>query len=173
MLNDTYTGFSNEHFFLIPDKIKVSHIILDHFIATLMAGHISHHMTKILISAKTQGDNLRMSHQTEAISKGPNQKWDFKSRNNSLNNAQWISVIVFPCFSKPSEGLIDYAKPLTVWITTNCGIFLEMGTPDYFTCLLRNLYAGQEATVRTGHGKMNWFQIGKGVHQRYIVTMLF
>jgi len=40
----------------------------------------------------------------------------------------------------------------------------EMGIPDHLTCLLRNLYAGQEATVRTGHGKTNWFQIGKGVH---------
>ena len=47
---------------------------------------------------------------TEATSKGPNQKWDFQSRNNSSNNAQFISVIVFPFFSKPSEGLVDYAK---------------------------------------------------------------
>ena len=54
-------------------------------------------------------------------------------------------------------------KPLTVWITTNCGIFLEMGIPDCLTGLLRNLYAGQEATVRTGHGTTDWFQIGKGV----------
>ena len=53
----------------------------------------------------------------------------------------------------------------TVWITTNCGKFLEMGIPDHHTCLLRNLYAGQEATVRTGHGTTDWFQIGKGVHQ--------
>ena len=43
-----------------------------------------------------------------------------------------------------------------------------MGIPDHLTCLLRNLYAGQEATVRTGHGTMDWFQIGKGVHQGYI-----
>ena len=43
----------------------------------------------------------------------------------------------------------------------------EMGTPDHLTCLLRNLYAGQEATVRTGHGTTDWFQIGKGVHQGY------
>ena len=43
-------------------------------------------------------------------------------------------------------------------------ILKEMGIPDHLTCLLRNLYAGQEATVRTGHGKTNWFQIRKGVH---------
>ena len=45
-----------------------------------------------------------------------------------------------------------------------------MGIPDYLTCLLRNLYAGQEATVRTGHGITDWFQIGKGVHQSYILS---
>ena len=45
-----------------------------------------------------------------------------------------------------------------------------MGTPDHLTCLLRNLYAGQEAIVRTGHGTTDWFQIGKGVHQGYILS---
>ena len=43
-------------------------------------------------------------------------------------------------------------NPLTVWVTTNCGKFLEMGIPDHLTCLLRNLHAGQEATAITGHG---------------------
>ena len=56
-------------------------------------------------------------------------------------------------------------KPLTVWITINCGKFLEMGMTDHLTCLLRDLYAGQEATVRTGHGTTDWFQIEKGVHR--------
>ena len=56
-------------------------------------------------------------------------------------------------------------KPLTVWITTNWKILKEMGIPDHLTYLLRNLYGGQEATVRTGHGTTDWFQIGKGVHQ--------
>ena len=45
-----------------------------------------------------------------------------------------------------------------------------MGIPDHLTCLLRNLYAGQEATVRTGHGTTDWFQIGKGGHQGYILS---
>ena len=60
-------------------------------------------------------------------------------------------------------------KPLTVWITTNWKILKEMGRPDHLTCLLKNLYAGQEATVRTGHGTTDWFQIGKGVHQGCIL----
>ena len=49
-------------------------------------------------------------------------------------------------------------------------ILKEMGIPDHLTCLLRNLYAGQEATVRTGHGTTDWFQIGKGVLQGYILS---
>ena len=49
-------------------------------------------------------------------------------------------------------------------------ILKEMGIPDHLTCLLRNLYAGQEATVRTGHGTTDWFQIGKGIHQGYILS---
>ena len=49
-------------------------------------------------------------------------------------------------------------KPLTVWITINWKILKEMGIPDHLTCLLRNLYAGQEATVRTGHRTTDWFQ---------------
>ena len=49
-------------------------------------------------------------------------------------------------------------------------ILKEMGIPDHLTCLLGNLYAGQEASVRTGHGTTDWFQIGKGVHQGYILS---
>ena len=66
---------------------------------------------------------------------------------------------------------IDYAKAF------DCGdhnklwkILKEMGIPDHLTCLFRNLYAGQEATVRTGHGTTDWFQIGKEVHQGYILS---
>ena len=61
-------------------------------------------------------------------------------------------------------------KHLTVWITTNWKILQGMGIPDHLTCLLRNLYAGQEATVRTGHGTTDWFQIGKGVRQGCILS---
>uniref|UniRef100_A0A8C0ACV3 Reverse transcriptase domain-containing protein n=1 Tax=Bos mutus grunniens TaxID=30521 RepID=A0A8C0ACV3_BOSMU len=67
--------------------------------------------------------------------------------------------------------LIDYAKAFDcvdhnkLW-----KILKEMGIPDHLTCLLRNLYAGQEATVRTGHGTTDWFQIGKGVRQGYILS---
>ena len=61
-------------------------------------------------------------------------------------------------------------KPMTVVIITNRKILKELGIPDHLTCLLRNLYAGKEATVRTGHGTTDWFQIGKGVHQSCILS---
>ena len=61
-------------------------------------------------------------------------------------------------------------KPFTMWITINWKILKEIGIPDHLTCLLRNLYAGQEATVRTGHGTTDWFQIGKGVRQGCIFS---
>ena len=51
-----------------------------------------------------------------------------------------------------TSALLTTPKPLTVWITTNCEKFLEMGLPDHLTCLLRNLYAGQEAAIRAGYG---------------------
>ena len=61
--------------------------------------------------------------------------------------------------------------PFTVWITgTNWEILKEVGIPDPLTCLLRNVYSGQEATVRTRHGTTNWFNIGKGVCQGCILS---
>ena len=65
--------------------------------------------------------------------------------------------------------LLIMPKSLAVWITTKCGKFFKR-IPDHLTCLLRNLYASQEATVRTGHGTTDWFQMGKGVHQGYILS---
>ena len=63
-----------------------------------------------------------------------------------------------------TSASLTMLKPLTVWITKT-GKFLEMGIPDHLTCLLRNLYAGQEATVRTGQRTTDCFQIGRGVLQ--------
>ena len=66
--------------------------------------------------------------------------------------------------------LLTIPKPLTVWITANSGKFFKRWNTDHLTCLLRNLYASQEATVRTGHGTTDWFQIGKGVRQGCILS---
>ena len=68
------------------------------------------------------------------------------------------------------SALLTMSKPLTVWITRNWKILKEMGIPEHLTCLLRNLYAGQEAAVRTGRGTTDWFQIGKGVRQGSILS---
>ena len=78
-------------------------------------------------------------------------------------NAEFQKNIYF-CF-------IDYAKAFDCVDHNKLWKFLkEMGRPDHLTCLLRNLYAGQEATVRTGHGPTDWFQIGKGVCQGCILS---
>ena len=69
-----------------------------------------------------------------------------------------------------TSALLTTPKPLTVWITTNCGKFLETGIPYHLIHLLKNLYAGQEATVSSGHGTADLFQIGKGVCQGYILS---
>ena len=68
------------------------------------------------------------------------------------------------------SALLIMPKPLTLWITINWKILKWMGIPDHLICLLRNLYAGQEATVRTGHGTTDWFQIGKRVCEGCILS---
>ena len=68
------------------------------------------------------------------------------------------------------SALLTMSNRLTVWITKNWKIVKKMGMLDHLTCLLRNLYAGQEATVRSRHGTTGWFQIGKGVYQGYILS---
>ena len=68
------------------------------------------------------------------------------------------------------SALLTMPKPLTVDHKKMWTILKEMGIPDHLTCLFRNLYAGQEAAVKTGHGTTDWFQIGKGVRQGCILS---
>ena len=84
-----------------------------------------------------------------------------------LKKAREFQKNIYFCF-------IDYTKAFDCVDHHNLSkILKEIGIPDHLTCLLRNLYAGQETTVRTGHGTTDWFQIGKGVTSRlYIVTLL-
>ena len=86
-----------------------------------------------------------------------------------IEKARDFQKNIYFCFNDYAKAFdcVDHHK---LW-----KILKEMGIPDHLTCLLRNLYAGQEATDRTGHGTTDWFQIGKGVHQGcilYIVTLL-
>ena len=77
----------------------------------------------------------------------------------------------YESFRKPSpSALLTTPRYLTVWVITNYGKSLKMRIPDHLTFLLRNLYAGWEAAVRTGHGTTDWFQIGKGVCQSCILS---
>ena len=68
------------------------------------------------------------------------------------------------------SALLTVPNPVTLWITINWKIFQEMGIPDHLTCLLRNLFAHQKATVRTGHWSTDWFQVGKGVCQGCLLS---
>ena len=79
-----------------------------------------------------------------------------------MEKAREFQKNIYFCF-------IDYANAFD-WITAKWKILQEMRVLDQFTCLLRNLYAGQEAAVRTEHGTTDWFQIGKGIHQRCILS---
>ena len=82
----------------------------------------------------------------------------------SSKKARKLQKNIYFCF-------IDYTKAFDcVGHSKLWQILKEMGIPDHLTCLLRNLYAGQEATVRTGHGTIDWFQIGKGVHQGCLLS---
>ena len=72
--------------------------------------------------------------------------------------------------SRKSYASLTTLKPLTMWTTTIWEILKEIGIPDHLTCLLKNLYAGPEARVRTEHGIMDWFNIEKGVHQGCILS---
>ena len=68
------------------------------------------------------------------------------------------------------SALLTMPKPLTMWLTINWKILKEIGVSEHLTCLLRNLYTGHEATVRTGHETTDWLQIKKGVHQGCILS---
>ena len=87
-----------------------------------------------------------------------------------IANIHWITKKARDVKKNITSALLTMPKPLTVWITANGKILKEIGIQDHLTCLSRNLYAGQEAPVRTGHGTTDWFQIGKGVRQGCILS---
>ena len=86
--------------------------------------------------------------------------WGFRKGRRTVDqiaNICWIIKKKESSRKTSISALLTMPKPLTVWITINWKILKEMGIPDHLTCLLRNLYAGQKATVRTGHGTTDWF----------------
>ena len=127
-----------------------------------LISHASKVMLKILQARLQQYMNTELPDVQAGLRKG-------RGTRDQIANICWI--IEKESSRKTSiSALLTMPKSLTVWITINWKILKEMGTPDHLTCLLRNLYTGQEATVRTGHGTTGWFQIGKGVRQGCILS---
>ena len=123
--------------------------------AIALISHTSKVMLKILQAGLQQYVNWELPDVQAGFRKG-------RGTRDPIANIQLI-IEKAREFQKNICFILTMPKPLTVWITTNWKILQEMRIPDHLTCLLRNLYAGQEATVRTRHGTMDWFQIGKGV----------
>ena len=129
-----------------------------------LISHASKVMLKILQARLQQYMNCELADVQADFRKAENQRSNCQHPLDHRKSKRVQKNIYF-CF-------IDYAKAFDcvdhnkLW-----KILKEMGTPDQLTCLLRNLYAGQEATDRTGHGRTDWFQIGKGVCQVYILSL--
>ena len=125
--------------------------------------HTSKVMLKILHARLQQYVNHELPNVQAGFRKG-------RGTRDQIVNIQWIiekarefQKNIYCCF-------MDYAKAFFVDHNKLWKILKEMGIPDHLTCLLRNLYAGQEATVSTGHGTTDWFQTGKGVCQGCILS---
>ena len=119
-------------------------------------------MLKILQARLQQCVNQELPDEQDGFRKG-------RETRDQIANINWIIKKAREFQKNISFCFIDYSKAF-VWITKNCGKFFEMGIPDHLTCLLRNLYAGQDRTIRTGHGMKDWLQIAKGVRQGSILS---
>ena len=129
-----------------------------------LISHASKEMLKILQARLQQYMNWKLLDVQAGFRKG-------RGTRNQIANIFWIMEKAREFWKASIHASSTTLKPLTVWIIANCGtIFKEIGIPDHPTCLLRNLYIVQ-TTNRTGHGTMDWFQNGKGVHQGHIVTL--
>ena len=99
--------------------------------------------------------------------------WIWKRQRNQRSNCQHPLDHQKSKRVQKKHLLLLYWLRQSLWLCVSqqtVEIFKEMGIPDHLTCLLRNLYTSQEATVRTGHGTTDWFQIGKGVHQGCVLS---
>ena len=116
-------------------------------------------MLKILQARLQQHMNRELSAVKAGFRKGKGTRGESSNICWIINKAREFQKNIYSCFLDYTKAFdcVDHKK---LW-----KIIHEIGIPDHLTCLLRNVYSGQEATVRTGHGTLNWFQIGKGVHQ--------
>ena len=131
----------------------------------LLISHASKLMLKILQARLQQYVNQELPDVQAGFTKG-------RGTRDQIANICWIIEKAREFQEKTSTSAsLTMLKLLTVWITTNWKILKEMGIPDHLTGLLKILYAGQEATVRTRHGKTGLFQIEKGVCQGCILSL--
>ena len=147
-------------FIPIPKKGSAKECSNYHTIALI--SHASKVMLRILQARLQQYMNCEFPDIQARSGKGRGTRDQIANIHWIIEKARELQNNIYFCF-------IDYAKAF-VWITTNWTILQEMGIPGHLTCLLRNLYAGQEATVRTGYGTTDWSQIGKGVYQGCILS---
>ena len=120
-------------------------------------------MLKILQARLQQYVNCQLPDVQAGFRKG-------RGTRDQIANIRWIIKKQESSRKTSTSALLTTPKLLTMWITTNCAKFLEMGIPDNLICLLRNLYAGQKASVRIRHEKMDWFQIWKEVCQGCVLS---
>ena len=129
-----------------------------------LISHASKVMLKILQARIQQYVNCELVDVQAGFRKGRGTRDKIANIFWIIEKAREFQKNIYFCF-------IDYAKAFDcVDYNKLWRLLKEMGVPDHLICLLRNLYAGQEATVRTGHGTTVWFQIGNGVHQSYILS---
>ena len=129
-----------------------------------LISHASKIMLKILQARLQQYMNQELPYVQGGFRKGKGTRDQIASICWIIEKAREFQTNIYFCFT-------DYAKAFDCVNHHKLGkIFTEMGIPDHLTCLLRNLYAGQEATIRTGHGTMDWFKIRKGVSQGCILS---
>ena len=128
----------------------------------LPSAHTNKVMLKILQARRQQNMHRELPDVQAGFIKGRGTRDQIANICWTIGKARGFQNNIYICF-------IEYTKAF-VWITTNWKILHEMGTPDHLIFLLRNPYAAQESTVRTRHGTMDWFQIGKGVCQGCILS---
>ena len=150
------TGLEKVSFHYIPKKCNVKECSNCYTVALI--SHTSKVMLKFLQARLQQYMNHELPYVQARFRKGRGTRDQIANVCWIIKKAREFQKNIYFCF-------IDCVGHKKLW-----KILREMGIPDYLTCLLRNLYAGQEATVRTGHGTTDWFQIGKGVRQGCILS---
>ena len=132
---------------------------------TQLHSHASKVMLKILQARLQQYVNRELPDVHAGFRKGRGTRDQIANIRWIIKKAREFQKNIYFCF-------IDYVKAFDFVDHNNlCKILKEMGIPDHLTCLLRNLYAGQEATIRTGHGTTDWFKTGEGVCQVCILSL--